>query len=287
MKLPEGIPNPGNKVCRLKKSLYGLKQASRQWFSKLTQEWKMQGFEQSKNDDSLFIKRSGSDITLAAVYVDDMILTGTDHKVISDLKSHLHKTFSIKDLGILHYFLGIEVGYSSDGRTLTQGKFTNELLHDSGLEDFKPVATPLPLHLKFSLDEGELFAEPEKYRCLVGKLHFLVNTRPDLAYTVQTLSQFMHQPRQPHYDALVHTLRYIAATAGQGRKWKGSDELKLQAFSDSDWASCPDTRRSVTGYFMMLGNSPISWKSKEQPTVSHHLKPNIGRWLLLPLKLPG
>lgn len=106
------------------------------------------------------------------------------------------------------------------------------------------------------------------YRCLVGKLNFLTNTRPDLAFTVQHLSQFLQQPREAHYKALMHVLRYVASTMGQGILLKGNEHLTLQAYSDSDWGACLTTRRSISGYVMLLGNSPISWKSKKQHTVS-------------------
>lgn len=119
MKMPPGIPNPTNQVCRLRKSLYGLKQASRQWFAKLLSALQSLGYTQSKNDYSLFIKRVGTHITIAAVYVDDIILTGTDQLEILALKSHLHTSFSIKDLGQLSFFLGIEVATLSTGIVLT------------------------------------------------------------------------------------------------------------------------------------------------------------------------
>lgn len=111
MKVYEGIPNPYNLVCKLHKSLYGLKQASRQWFAKLSLELQHRGFIQSKNDYSLFLKRSDQEFTVVAVYVDDIIITGDDDEVIQDLKSHLHNVFSIKYLGLLNCFLGIKITY--------------------------------------------------------------------------------------------------------------------------------------------------------------------------------
>nr|XP_017221138.1 PREDICTED: uncharacterized mitochondrial protein AtMg00810-like [Daucus carota subsp. sativus] len=111
-------------------------------------------------------------------------------------------------------------------------------------------------------------SNPELYRSLVGKLNYLTNTRPDLSYTVQSLSQYMHAPRTSHFAALHHTLRYLAATVTQGILLKAADHLKLQAFSDADWASCKDSRRSVTGYILLFGQSPVTWKSKKQSTVS-------------------
>jgi hypothetical protein len=108
-----------------------------------------------------------------------------------------------------------------------------------------------------------LYHDPTYYRSLIGKLNFLTHTRPDLAFTVQHLSQFMKSPRVPHYEALQHTIKYLASTSGQGILLNASDHLTLQAFSDSDWASCPDSRRSIIGYILLFGQSPICWKSKK------------------------
>ncbi|XP_019107123.2 uncharacterized mitochondrial protein AtMg00810-like [Beta vulgaris subsp. vulgaris] len=127
--------------------------------------------------------------------------------------------------------------------------------------------TLFPIHLKLSADIGEPLLDPPLYRCLVGKLNFLTHTRSDLSYTVQALSQFMHCPLTSHFHALHHALKYVAGTVGQGILLHATDHLKLQAFTDSDWRSCPDSRRSVSGFVLLLGNSPISWKSK-QATVS-------------------
>ncbi|XP_074342118.1 uncharacterized protein LOC141679540 [Apium graveolens] len=164
---------------------------------------------------------------------------------ITAFKEHLHKCFGIKDLGYQHFFLGFEVGYTDSGITLTQVKFTKELLVDSSISVFKKVATPLPLNLKLSANTGEPYSDPAFYQALVGKLIFLTNIRPDLSYFVQTLSQFMHSPKLHHFDALQHVLHYVVSTAGQGIFLKGSDALTLQAYSDSDWAACPNTRRSL------------------------------------------
>ena len=268
MQMPEGVDNPTNKVCRLVKSIYGLKQASRQWHEKLLTALETQGFIQSKHDYSLFINKQNGHINIAAVYVDDIILTGTDVDTLKALKAYLHQEFSIKDLGRLNYFLGMEVGYTTDGIILSQKKFTRELIESCGFDTTKRAITPLPMTVKLSNTEGEFYSDTEKYRSLVGKLNFLTHTRPDLSYAVQTLSQFLKNPREHHVAALHHTLRYLAHTEGQGILLKASDAVSLQAFSDSDWASCPDTRRSVTGYILLLGGSPISWKSKKQGTVS-------------------
>lgn len=132
LRVPDGLPHPPNTVCKLKKSLYDLKQASRQWFPKLTIELLHQGFIQSHNDYSMFIRKSSTSMIIVVVYVDDIIITEDDSAAITALKQHLHNTFSIKDLGFLNFFLGIEVTHLHDGITLTQKKFTQELLRDAG-----------------------------------------------------------------------------------------------------------------------------------------------------------
>nr|XP_017217055.1 PREDICTED: uncharacterized mitochondrial protein AtMg00810-like [Daucus carota subsp. sativus] len=136
------------------------------------------------------------------VYVDDIIVTGTDLTTIQYIKAHLHETFSINNLGRLHHFLGLEVDYVDEGITLTQSKFTKELLQDLPFDITKHVVTPMPQHLKIDSSSGPLLSNPELYRSLVGKLNYLTHTRPDLNYSVQVLSQFMHSPHAPHLDAL-------------------------------------------------------------------------------------
>lgn len=175
MRVPEGIANHDNKVCLLTKSLYGLKQASRQWFAKLHHELLNQGFIQSRNDYSIFIKRTHNSFTVAAVYVDDIIVTGNDVDCIIHLKEHLNLLFGIKDLGRMNYFLGIEVGYLQHGICLSQTKFTKELLEASQFTHFKSAVTPLPMNLKLRAEEGELYTDPEYYRSIVGKLNFLTH----------------------------------------------------------------------------------------------------------------
>ena len=163
--------------------------------------------------------------------------------------------------------MGFEVTYV-EGLVLSQKKFTNDLLQDSGLSPYKKVVTPLPLNLKLHSNDSPLHPDATKYRSFVGKLNFLTNTRPDLFFVVQSLSKYMQNPTENHFKALHHTLHYVAATCGQGILLKGSTFLKLKAYSNSDWGACLDTRHSVTGYIILFGSSPISWKSKKQCTVS-------------------
>lgn len=224
MKMPECIPNLANKVCRLQVSLYGLKQTSRQWHAKLADFLKTQGYTQSKNDYSLFLKQSAQHLTIVVVYVDDILLIGSDPTTIQDLKQSLNTAFGIKDLGFPHYFLGFEVTHYQDGVTLSQRKFTQDLLKESGHLHARSTATPLPINYKLTPDTGVPVEDPTLYRTYIGKLYFLSNTRPDISFAVQTLGQFMQQPTS-HMAALDHLLRYISGSAGQGILLRDTDSL--------------------------------------------------------------
>ena len=212
------------------------------------------------------------------IYVDDILLTGNDLQEMEHLKRFLLKRFRIKDLGDLKYFLGIEFSRSKKGIFMSQRKYALDILQDSGLLGARPAEFPMEQNLKLTTTDGELLNDSTKYRRLLGRLIYLTVTRPDIVYSVRTLSQFMHEPRKPHWDAALRILRYIKGTPGQGLlfssnnnltlKASSSNDLILKAYCDSDWAGCPTTRRSVTGYCIFLGDSPISWKSKKQTNVS-------------------
>ena len=269
MSVPLGYKTekPGQ-VCKLLKSLYGLKQASRQWNYKLTTTLLSLGYIQSKSDYSLFVKSDSAHITILLVYVDDIVLAGDDIQEIQTVKALLNAKFKIKDLGQLKYFLGLEIARSQQGINLSQRKYALELLEDAGLLGCQPVSTPIQPGTKFSKTEGKPYSDVQAYRRLLGRLLYLTNTRPDLCFAVSTLSQFLSNPLEDHYAAAIRILRYIKKNPGQGLFFPSNTEHSLKAFSDSDWAACPDTRRSVTGFNVFYGASLISWKSKKQDTIS-------------------
>jgi hypothetical protein len=269
MSLPPGYSSKGgSQVCLLKKSLYGLKQASRQWFSKFSTALLSHGFIQSRSDYSLFTRSVGSSYIALLVYVDDIVLASNDSSAISNITNLLNAQFKLKDLGILKFFLGLEIARTSLGISVCQRKYALEILEDSGLLASKPVKFPMDPNAKFSRLDGPLLSDPTTYRRLVGRLLYLTITRPDLSYCVQTLSQFMSAPCQSHMNAAYRVLRYLKSNPSQGLFFPSTSDLRLKSFCDSDWAACPDTRRSVTGFCIFLGDSLISWKSKKQHTVS-------------------
>lgn len=174
----------------------------------------------------------------------------------------------MKDLGSLKYFLGIEVARNKEGIFLCQRKYTLEIIQDVGMLGSKPVSTPLEQQHKLSYSKEPLMDNPERFRRLVGRLIYLLATRPDLAYAVNTLSQFMKAPRTDHWDSALRVVRYLKGTLGQGILLKSDSNLKLAGWCDADWAGCAVSRRSVGGWFITLGDSPVLWKAKKQDVVS-------------------
>ncbi|XP_042956303.1 uncharacterized mitochondrial protein AtMg00810-like [Carya illinoinensis] len=268
-KPPDYSKGGPNQVSKLLKSLYGLKQASIQWYAKLTSHLLDFGFSQSKADYSLFVKTTNDSFTALLVYVDDILVASDSHDSIAALKVFLNDHFKIKDLGPLRYFLGIEVARCSQGIYICQCKYALDILADSGTLGSKPIKVPMDQNLKLSKAVGSTLKDPSIYRRLVGRLLYLTITRPDISYVVHTLSQFMATPTSAHLAAAHKVLKYIKTTPAQGILFSTASSLQLSTYCDSDWASCPDTRRSVTGYCVLIGNSLISWKSKKQIVVSH------------------
>ncbi|XP_060210511.1 uncharacterized mitochondrial protein AtMg00810-like [Lycium barbarum] len=205
------MPHP-DLICHLQKSLYSLKQAQRAWLDKFGSTICSIGFSQSSSDLSLFLRHS---------------ITGYDIDGVVRVKSFLHVSFKMKDLGPLTYFLGLEIGYTLSGITLGQQKYASEVVALFGLTDTKAVLTPMEVNTKYGRDDGERFPDHTLYKRLVGSLVYLTMIRPDISYAVQ-----------------------------------------LEGYSDTNWAGCPDSRRSVTGWCMFLGSSLVSWKCKKQTRTS-------------------
>ena len=270
MKMPPGFYGDSpTKVCKLRKSLYGLKQAPRCWFAKLTTALKKFGFKQSYSDYSLFRYIKDSRSLRVLIYVDDLIIAGDDLNMMTRFKAYLNEWFKMKDLGKAKYFLGIEIARGPMGMFLSQRKYALDIVAEAGLLGCKPVATPMEQNHKLLADKGPFYRDPVRFRRVVGRLVYLAITRPELSYTIHILSQVMHKPREAHWDAVVRVLKYLKGCPGQGIMLKAVSDLRIRAFCDSDWASCPLSRRSLSAFVVLLGDSPISWKTKKQDTVSH------------------
>lgn len=257
-----------SKVCKLQKSLYGLKQALRPWFSKLSLALKTCGFSQSKSDYSLFTLHQSHHHTIILIYVDDLIIAGNHPATITNTKAFLSSIFHMKDLGQLHYFLGIEVDRSPSGIFISQHKYTSDLLKNYKILSSKPLKLPLDPHHKLLPNSGDPFPYAPAYQQLIGKLIYLTLTRADISFAVHTLSQFMHQPTTAHMQAAKRVLRYLHNNPSQGILFSSTSEARLLAYCDSDWVGFPISRKSTTGFCILLGDSAISWNSKKQAVVA-------------------
>jgi hypothetical protein len=269
MEVPQGFgtKQTEGKVCRLKKSLYGLKQSPRAWFDRFRRAMVGMGYRQTNADHTVFFRRHGVHITMLAVYVDDMIITGDDEGEIASLKKRLSKEFEVKDLGQLRYFLGIEIARGAEGIVLSQRKYVLDLLTETGMLGCKPAVAPIDQKSKLSAEAGEP-VDKERYQRLVGRLIYLSHTRPDISFAVSVVSRYMHDPREGHMDAVYQILRYLKSAPGKGLIFRKNGHLSIEGYCDSDWASCADDRKSTSGYCMFVGGNLVSWKSKKQSVVA-------------------
>lgn len=269
MEVPPGFNTSQTvrKVCKLKKSLYGLKQSPRAWFDRFRKVMLDMGYQQINADHTVFSQSLNNCITILAVYVDDMIITGNNEEEIANLKSKLAKEFEVKDLGLLRYFLGIEVSNGKEGILLSQRKYVLDLLKESGMLGCRPALYPIDQRRKLGKDAGNS-VDKERYQRLVGRLIYLNHTRPDISFAVSVVSRYMHDPRKDHLDAVYQILRYLKGTPGKGLLFRNNGHTSIEAFCDSDWASCIDDRRSTSGYCIFVGGNLVSWKSKKQSVVA-------------------
>lgn len=258
-------------VCKLNKALYGLKQAPRAWFEKLHSALVSFGFRSAKSDQSLFFKVTSSCTIYALLYVDDILITGNNSDSITALIHCLHKQFALKDLGPLKYFLRIQIStLSNGGLHLSQRKYITDLLIRANMQNAKGMKTPMTSGLKLMSYRSTPIHNVQLCRSIVGALQYITITRPELAYSVNRVCQFMQNPLESHWIAVKRILRYLNGTLDTGLVLKPcqSSSLCLQGYCDADWASDIDDRRSTSGYCVFPGQNLISWQSKKQHTVS-------------------
>ncbi|KAK4406558.1 Retrovirus-related Pol polyprotein from transposon RE2 [Sesamum angolense] len=207
-------------------------------------------------------------MVVLAVYVDDILITGSDIDGIEEAKTGLQKHFVTKDLGRPRYFLGIEIAHSKHGVSLSQRKYACDLLQEAGLLGTKPVDTPMDSNPDFWNDDGNYLEDKTKYRRLVGKLIYLTVTRPDISFAVGLVSQFMDKPRSVHWEAALRILKYIKTSPGKGLLFKRHGHVKIEAYADADYAGSKDDRKSTSGYCTYVGGNLVTWRSKKQTTVA-------------------
>ncbi|KAH9704279.1 hypothetical protein KPL70_011388 [Citrus sinensis] len=231
---PEGFVADLKKVYLLKKALYGLKQAPRAWYSRIDDHLLNIGFNKSMSESTLYIQVINHELIVVSLYVDDLLVTGSNEELVKQFKVQMMQAFEMTDLGEMTFFLGLEIQKSQQGIFIGQQKYAKEVLKKFNMEDCKSVCTPLAQNEKFSKDDGAEKIDEALYRSLIGCLMYLTATRPDIMFTVSLLSRYMHCASELHYKAAKRVLRYIKGTLDHGIKFEKEDKLILHGFADSD-----------------------------------------------------
>ena len=269
---PQGYEQGEGLVCRLKRSLYGLKQSGRNWNSVISNHLITEGFTQSHVDYCLFTKGEGNSRIVILLWVDDILMVSNNENVMSKTRENLIATFQMKDLGEMNWFLGIHFVRQKGCIMMSQKQLVERLLESQGMNDCKPRKLPLdPGILKADLNGKPLKgSQVTQFRSIIGSLiHLMSCTRPDLSFCVTFLSQFMKDPNESNLLVAKDVLRYLKGTAEISLVFTKATDVFLNGYSDSDWGSLPD-RKSVTGYCFKLNldGSFVAWKTRKQSTVA-------------------
>ena len=269
--------DPKSMVCKLKKSIYGLKQASRQWYHKFHQVITSYGFEVNMVDDCVYHKFSGSKLIFLILYVDDILLASSDIGLLHDTKKFLTKNFEMKDLGDASFVLGIQIlrDRSRGILGLSQKSYIEKVLGRFGMKNCASGDTPIAKGDKFSLSQcpkNKLeIKEMENipYASAIGSLMYAqVCTRPDIAFIVGVLGRYLSNPGVDHWKAAKRVMRYLKRTKDYMLTYRRSDRLEIIGYTDSDFAGCQDSKRSTSGYVYMLAGGAISWRSAKQTLIA-------------------
>ncbi|CAA7027704.1 unnamed protein product [Microthlaspi erraticum] len=262
------VAGEAEKVYKLRKALYGLRQAPRAWYSRIEGYFEKEGFAKCYCEHTLFVKTEKEKILIVSLYVDDLIYTGNSVELLEEFKASMMREFSMTDLGLMKFFLGVEVVQDGYGIFINQQKYAVEILEKFGMENSNSVRNPIVPGQKLSKEGSGETADPTTFKQLIGSLRYLTATRPDLIYSVNLVSRFMEKPYEEHMLAAKRILRYVKGTTDFGIRYKHNGEEKLVGFVDSDYAGDSDDRKSTSGYVFMMSGGAISWASKKQAIVT-------------------
>lgn len=267
---PKGFESQvdSGKVYKLKKALYGLRQAPRAWYSRIESYFVKEGFQKCYCEHTLFVKTEGGNSLIISLYVDDLIYTSNSESMLETFKRSMQEEFSMTDLGKMKYFLGVEVIQDEVGIFISQRKYALDTLKKYGMEDCNSVKNPMVPGNKLTKMGAGGAVDPTEYKQLVGSLRYLTATRPDLIYSVNVVSRYMENPRGEHMMAVKRILRYVQGTTDYGIQYLRGGEERLVGYVDSDYAGDEDDRKSTSGYTFMFGGGAVSWSSKKQPIVT-------------------
>jgi transposase InsO family protein len=288
MRQPEGFVDPSKQhlVCLLKKSLYGLKQASRAWYHKIDTALSTLGFTALASDHCIYVERSEQLVTFIVLYVDDLLLIGNSLARLANMKRKLSNSFEMTDLGEAQFILGLQLTRDRAARTLSlsQADYVRRVVERYGMANSRPVPTPLAMGALLSATDcpAVISSTPtlllgHTYASIVGALMYaMLGTRPDIAFAVGSLSRFNSNPGTAHWTHLKRVLRYLASTisykltfgGSTGNRSKESQDCIVSGYSDADWATSIDDRRSISGWVFLAAGGAISWQSQRQKSVA-------------------
>ena len=272
MEQPEGFKVKGKEtwVCRLLKAIYGLKQASRQWYLKMD-DFLTNHLHLSRNpaDECLYSGCQNGSVLIIALYVDDLLIACSDMATLNTVKTELGKRFRMKDLQEARKCLGFEIERNLKAGTLrlTQFKYANAVLARFGMASAKAARTPM--EVKLSLEMNSESAGDVPYREAIGSLMYLmVGTRPDIAFAVGRLAKYVENPTSLQWQAVKRLLRYVIGTVTHGISFQADYPLEPKGYVDADWAGDTATRKSMSGYMFVMAGGAISWCSRQQEVVA-------------------
>jgi hypothetical protein len=269
MEQPEKYDDGTNKVCKLNKAIYGLKQAGRQWNKKLDTALLKFGLVKCKTDPCIYHDNKLN--LLVAIYVDDFLIFYKQKNELEGICEFLNNNFKMKDIGEAKSCIGIRIQQYDGCMELDQERYILDVLERFGMSDCKPVGTPSDTSIKLSANNltGESLKGKIPYQEIVGSLLFIAQgTRPDIAFAVNNASRFNNNPHEQHWAAVKRILRNLRGTSHLKLRYTKKGGPKVHAYSDADWASDADERRSCSGYMIMFSNAAIIWCSKRQNTVA-------------------
>ncbi|WZZ37877.1 hypothetical protein YC2023_034136 [Brassica napus] len=262
------VRDAANKVYKLRKALYGLRQAPRAWYSRIEGYFMKEGFKKCYCEHTLFVKVKEGSILIVSLYVDDLIYTGNSYELLNEFRESMKKEFAMTDLGKMKFFLGVEVVQDEQGIFITQKKYAEDVLMKFEMSECNSVKNPMIPGQKLTKKGAGSAIDPTRFKQLVGSLRYLTATRPDLMFSVNLVSRYMEEPNEEHLLAAKRILRYVQGTSSFGIRYKRGEEQELVGYVDSDYAGDLDDRKSTSGYVFMLGGGAVSWASKKQPIVT-------------------
>ena len=257
-----------NHVFKLKKALYGLTQAPRAWYERLSKFLIFSGFKMGKINTTLFIKTKDKDMLIVQIYVDDIMFGTTNGSLCEEFSKSMHSEFEMSMMGELNFFLGLQIKQFKEGTFINQAKYVRDVLKKYNLEDVKAKSTPMSSFINLDMDEKGKPIDQTKYRGNISSLLYLTASRPDIMYSVCLCARYQACPKEYHLNVVKRIFRYLKGTIDIGLWYPKSDNFELICYSDVDFGGCKIDRKSTNGTCHFLGHSLVSWHNKKQNSVA-------------------